>query len=417
MNNIWLVTTSYGIYSDSHTIRLSNMLGKLDREKFRLTLITLGPRFEHDIGDQIPRLDGVEFTNVPWAMRLIKCLASVPLAGRRLAWVANNVAYRVLIPDQFSGWHKLAERYSRELPEQPDVVISASGSPEAHLAACRIARQSKAKWIADFGDPWHFIDKVNRPKLSKRIEKLERQTVRVADALIFTTRNTLQIYREWLGEDAPAHMAVVPYGFDRDEIKAYPVRQHASPSIQFAHVGTAHTNDRNLIPFIRALADVQRSAEVQATGFLLAGRRSPAFDQEVAQQNIANAELHGKVAYQESLRLQAESDVLIIIGNFNGSQIPGKIFICLALELPILYVSQANPESDEALALLKSNQGVVIARNDERELGLAISHIVSNIQALKAGARERANSKLVQEFESRSLAATVERVISRLAEQ
>lgn len=415
MNNIWLVTTSYGTYSDSHTIRLSNMLGKIDREKFRLTLITPGPRPEHNIGDQIPRLDGVEFTNAPYVMRLIKCLASVPFAGRRLAWIANNVAYRVLIPDQFAGWHKVALRFSRQLPEQPDVVISASGSPEAHLAAYWIARQRKAKWIADFGDPWHFIDKVKRPMLGKRIEKLERQTVREADALIFTTRDTLQIYRDWLGKDAPAHMAVVPYGFDRDEIKAYPVRQHASPSIQFAHVGTAHTNDRNLIPFIRALANIQRSADIPATGFLLAGQRSPAFDQEVMQQNIANAVLHGKVAYQESLRLQAESDVLIIIGNFNGSQIPGKVFICLALELPILYVSQADPESDEALALLKPHQGVVIARNDERELSLAISHIVSNIQALKAGARERANSKLVQEFESRSLAATVESVISRLA--
>lgn len=417
MKNIWLVTTSYGTYSDSHTIRLSNMLGKLDREKFRLTLITPGPRPEHNTGDQIPRLDSVQYTNAPGAMRLIKSLASVPLAGRRLAWIANNVAYRVLIPDQFSGWHKVAQRFSRQLPEQPDLVISASGSPEAHLAARWISRQNNAKWIADFGDPWHFIDKVNRPALSKRIEKLERQTVREADALTFTTRDTLQIYRDWLGEDAPGHMAVVPYGFDRDEIKAYPVRQHASPSVQFAHVGTAHTNDRNLIPFIRALADVQRSGAVQPTGFLLAGRRSPAFDQEVAQQNIANAELHGKVAYQESLRLQAESDVLIIVGNINGSQIPGKVFICLALELPILYVSQADPESDEALALLKSHQGVVIARNDERELGQTITHIVSNIQALKAGARERANSKLVQEFESCSLAATVESVISRLAQE
>lgn len=417
MNNIWLVTTSYGAYSDSHTIRLSNMLGKLDREKFRVTLITPGPRPEHDIGDQIPRLDGVEYTRPPCAMRLIKCLASVPFAGRRLAWIANNVAYRVLIPDQFSGWHKLAERYSRELPERPDLVISASGSPEAHLAACRIARQSKAKWIADFGDPWHFIDKVNRPKLSKRIEKLERQTLREADALIFTTRDTLQIYRDWLGEDAPAQMAVVPYGFDEDEIKAYPVKERMSSSIQFAHVGTAHTNDRNLIPFIRALAYVQRSAEVRATGFLLAGRRSPVFDQEVAQQNIANTELHGKLSYRESLRLQAESDVLIVMGNFNGSQIPGKVFICLALELPILYISQADPESDEALALLTPQQGVVIARNDERELGLAISHIASHIQALKIGARERANSKMVQEFESRSLAATVESVVSRLAEK
>lgn len=417
MKNIWLVTTSYGAYSDSHTIRLSNMLGKLDREKFRLILITPGPHPEHDIGDQIPRLDGVQFTSAPFAMRLIKCLASVPFAGRRLAWVASNVAYRVLIPDQFSGWHKVAQRFSRKLPEKPDVVISASGSPEAHLAACLIARQTKAKWIADFGDPWHFIDKVNRPILSKRIEKLERQTVREADALIFTTRDTLQIYRDWLGEDAPVHMSVVPYGFDRDAIRAYPVRLHASPSIQFAHVGTAHTNDRNLIPFIRALADVQRSGEVQATGFLLAGRRSPAFDQEIAQQNIANAELHGQVAYQESLRLQAKSDVLIIIGNFNGSQIPGKVFICLALELPILYISQADPESDEALVLLKPHQGVVIARNDKRELTTAIGQIVSNIKEIKAGARERANSKLVQAFESRSLATTLESIMSRISEQ
>ena len=414
MNNIWLVTTSYGTYSDSHTIRLSNMLGKLDREKFNLTLIAPGPHPKQHIGDQIPRLDGVKLTPPPRAMRLIKYLASLPLAGRRLAWIANNVAYRALIPDQFAGWHKVVVRFSRQLPEKPDVGISASGSPEAHLAARWIARQSKAKWIADFGDPWHFIDKVKRPMLGKWIEMLERQTVREADALIFTTRDTLQIYRDWLGEDAPAHMSVVPYGFDRDEIKAYPVRQHALHSIQFAHVGTAHTNDRNLIPFIRALAEVQHSAEVHATGFLLAGQRSPAFDHEVTQQNIVNAVLHGKVAYQESLRLQAESDVLIIIGNFNGSQIPGKIFICLALGLPILYVSQAEPESDEALALLKPHQGVVIARNDERELSLAIRHIVSNIQALKAGAMERANSKLVDEFESRSLAATVESVISRL---
>lgn len=417
MNNIWLITSSFGIYSDSQTIRLSNMLGKLDRERFRLTLIAPGPPPEYDIDDQIPRLDGVEFTAPPFAMRLIKWLASVPLGGQRLAWIANNVAYRVLIPDQFSGWHKVAQRFTRQLLEKPDFVISASGSPEAHLAAFKIARESNAKWIADFGDPWHFIDKVNRPALSKRIEKLERQIVREADALTFTTRDTLQIYCDWLGEDAPPHMAVIPYGFDSDEIKAYPVRQHLSPLIQFAHVGTAHANDRNLIPFIRALADIQRSAEVQGTGFVLAGRRSPAFDQEIAQQNIANAKLYGKVSYKESLRLQAESDVLIIIGNFNGSQIPGKVFISLALELPILYVSQAEPESDEALALLKRHQGVVIARNNERELGLAISHIVSNFQTLKAAASERANSKPVQEFESQSLASKVEQIISRLAQQ
>ena len=73
---------------------------------------------------------------------------------------------------------------------------------------------------------------------------------------------------------------------------------------------------------------------------------------------------YGIVDYNTSLNLQLNADLNIIVGNYDGRQLPGKVFIGLSINVPILYLKQSGETYDEAYELLKQFESVYIINND-----------------------------------------------------
>lgn len=376
MTHIWLITTAFGENADSHTIRLDHMLANLDRRRFQVTLVT--PRCSNAAryAASIRTLDEIVLTDVPVLVRLIENAARVPTIGRRLAWILNNLFYKISLPDKFRGWSKIVLKKFEESSARPDLILSASGSCEAHIAGSKIRRAYGLPWIADLGDPWHFVERAVRPMFAERIKGLEEETLAHCDTIIVTTDSTKEMYEQWLGLTHGTRVCAIPYGFLQENIDQFKPDDKPEKVEFFCHVGTAHSTDRNLVPLIRALALVQRNGRHSAVGLILAGRRSPSFDEEVHKQALNNVQLFQTVTYQESIRLQCISRAIVIVGNRSGAQVPGKVYVALGINKPILYIAQCDESLDEALKVLRTYGSPVVCINDEASIYEALQEIL-----------------------------------------
>jgi glycosyltransferase involved in cell wall biosynthesis len=317
--------------------------------------------------------------------------------------VVSNLLYRFLFPDMHAGWDRLAAQTIDSLiqSERPDIVVSASGSPTAHIAAASIKRRLNIPWVADFGDPWTMIDRAHRPWFGWLSELVERRTVIYADHLVFTTADCANWYQDWLREDAPP-CTVLPYGYRQEDFPASRRCRRPHHCATFAHIGAAYQINRDLRPLIRAMARVQRKGTGLPVQLRVVGNHSRSFDREAHRLGLARYSATQRVSYEESMLEVDASDVIVIVGNREPLQIPGKVYPAIASGRPILYISQAPIDADPARALLAPLPGVVIASND---VGLedAVEQIRECLGDLTIEASRRADLPQVHEMEAGAL--------------
>ena len=126
---------------------------------------------------------------------------------------------------------------------------------------------------------------------------------------------------------------------------------------------------------------------------------------------IITSNILGKVSFYDSIQIMGNSQLNIIVGNFNGIQIPGKVFMCLSIPVPILYIAQTDSDSDEAMKYLSLFQGIVYCENNIESIRFQILNIVSNIDMLKKQSLERVKSDTLLKLEGVSLSTQLEEII------
>lgn len=408
---ILLLSTSFPPFADSHLIRLKMLFQELKPPDFELTVVAPGNAtvpiapFPHGNATR---------TSAP---PIIAALERVKARGwHRCAWLISNVGYRLAVPDAFGGWERIAADAADALPPF-DVIVSSSGSATAHVAADALRRRRRVPWLAEYGDPWHLVDRIHRPWVAPYSAFTERRVLRNASRVVFTTEATRAAYERWLGKSLPPAV-VLPYGFARADLQCGQAREGSGP-VTFAHVGTAHRGSRNLLPFIDALADFQERTDRDAAGLAIVGGHSVAFDRRAAQRGVAHARFEQVVPYNAALEAMAGCDVLVVIGNKVGLQIPGKVFLVIGSPKPVLYIRQQPEAEDPAVAMFGHLPGVVVAPNDRRALFSAITTLVRDIDFYRKAARDRAGSEEVAHYEataiSRQFRCVLEQVVSGVA--
>ena len=78
------------------------------------------------------------------------------------------------------------------MKENPVDVIISTGPPHSmHLIALKLRQKFNIKWIADFRDPWTFVDYYDQLKISKwadkKHHKLEASVLKNADKTVTVT--------------------------------------------------------------------------------------------------------------------------------------------------------------------------------------------------------------------------------------
>jgi glycosyltransferase involved in cell wall biosynthesis len=150
--------------------------------------------------------DGVAVTRLPRTptTRLLERL--LPPARRRA----------LAQPDADRWWWKRAARYIESACRPgPDDALVTFGQPMAdHRAGLAIKQRTGVRWIAHFSDPWADNPFVTDPAARARALVHERGVIEVADHLLFTSQETIDLVMAKYPAAWRAKASVLPHAFE-----------------------------------------------------------------------------------------------------------------------------------------------------------------------------------------------------------
>jgi glycosyltransferase involved in cell wall biosynthesis len=284
----------------------------------------------------------------------------VELAVRR----ASTIGRRLLLPDENVTWNATAipKAISIVRREGIDVVLTTSPPGSVHLVGAAVQKATGAKWVADLRDSIALHAHRSTEGLGARAKQKARSGVahlvaRQADAIV-TAAEAITV--ETLGLEPKGKVVTISNGCDFDDFAGLEYRR--ADRLRLTHAGSFF-GKRDPKPFLQALAD--SGIEDVTVRFL--GDFRPGDREFLAGLDLGDrVELIDYVPRRESLRLQRDSDALLLLipeaGGRGRGILSGKVFEYLAAERPILAV--VPPDGAAAELIRDTGAGVVAAPED-----------------------------------------------------
>jgi glycosyltransferase involved in cell wall biosynthesis len=201
----------------------------------------------------------------------------------------------------------------------------------------------RIKWIADLADP---ILAPYYPNFWKPIlRKIEKKVLEKADLILVTNSFLKKKYAKHAA--SKDKILIITQGFDLDFLTS---KKEISKNGKFtlAYTGSFYKGFREPKFLIEALKRLNFDFEFQ-----LAGRLEDFLSQfEPIKQKVKYL---GVLPHQEALKVQANSDVLIYLGNKLDAQVPGKFFEYLGSRRPVLCIVQ---NKEDPVAKIVRNLGI-----------------------------------------------------------
>lgn len=248
-----------------------------------------------------------------------------------------------------------------------DVIISASDPKSSHLIADRIFRKIpglNSTWIQYWGDPM-FHDITRKRDWRDGIVKYhERRLISKADRVIYASPLTLQKQRDTFPEFS--HKMDYASQVYAGELGSLPSSSNEQiKPISVGYFGAYRSTVRNIIPLYR----VAQGATFMLTICGATDLSLPSTD---------NVRIMNFVSYDESVRLEQDSDILVCICNLRGTQIPGKIYYYTAYQKPIIVVLDGEYK-DELRTYLASFERFILCDNNENSIRAAIAEAKTQV--------------------------------------
>ncbi len=284
-------------------------------------------------------------------------------------WVRGNV----FIPDAKRFWIKPArkalDRYLRE--QKVDALVSTGPPHTTHMIALSARVKHKIPWLADFRDPWTFVDYYDKLKLSKYADRrhhaLEREVINQAD-------KTVTVTWSWAEEFNQRHfkkqVEVITNGYDPadfEEGEAVTLDQ----SFTLTHIGSmnADRNPKILWPVLRELCN-EIPGFKQKLKIKLIGPVDSSILKAIEDFDLGGQLEHIKhLPHQEVIPHLQSSPVLLLplndTPNISGV-VPGKLFEYMGAKRPILCIGKT--DGDAARIINGANAGEVMGFNEQERL-------------------------------------------------
>lgn len=267
-------------------------------------------------------------------------------------------------PDANIGWVPYALKDVSPLLKswRPDLILASSPPPSGLLVARRLAHKLNVPWVADLRDLWTDHQYYMQPRGRKYVEqKLEDSVLSSASALVTVSEPLAETLRRKYSKPT----AVVLNGFDPGDYPAQPRERVADGSLSIVYTGVIYAGRQDPSPLFEALkllGDKARGVKVVFYGSFLAVAA-----ELVEQYGIEHlVEVKPPVAYQESLRLQSNADLLLLLlwtDKRERGVYTGKLFEYLGARRPILALG--GKENVAAELILKRGAGLVLAEPAE----------------------------------------------------
>jgi len=288
----------------------------------------------------------------------------------------RSLARRVLLPDSFVTWIPgatfAAIRAARRRANGESTVIVSSGAPfSAHIVGAVASAITRIPLVLDYGDPWVYEPGFPKRGLRLWLERgIERWVLRCASAVSFTTQATADLYRVKYRDVLPLPI-VLPMGFDESDFQIASdtaTETCSSGPIRFVYTGRLTREYRSLSTFASFLAHID-SLALTRDDILF---EFYGMEQARVEDELSEFVRKGLVIIKESVdhrifvRTLCDADGVLVFGNNNYIQVPGKIAQCIGARRPILYLPNVEDvDRDPSFEVLKRIivEGVFVCRN------------------------------------------------------
>ena len=263
---------------------------------------------------------------------------SNPLIAKGISVAGEVFAY----PDGMKYWHKPAFDKCCEIIENEEIsgIISSSFPITCHTIARDLKEKYDIPWIADLRDLWNLNPYVNHTFIRNHFEKkLELKTFENVDVLTTTT----PLARETLQSLHPQkRIEAVVSGYDPQDFTNIK-QSETSDKLRLMYAGSLYGGKRDpsiLFDALHQLIDEEKIEQDKiAIDFYGDTENLERLSEKYGLSPIVN--IHGRIAHEEVLQKQMNSDVLLLISWMNESEkmfIPGKVYEYMACKKPILSI-------------------------------------------------------------------------------
>ncbi len=263
-------------------------------------------------------------------------------------------------PDGQIGWYPYAIKAGKKLLDawKPDFIWGSSSPPTSFLIAKKLSKYYKVPWVADFRDLW--ADNHNAELYYSAIRrfidaKLEKRVLATASALITVSEPLADILKNKFTQP----VAVITNGYDLEDYPKPDENKEKNSEFNIVYTGMIYPKKEDFSPFFEALSLLGDDIKNIKINFY--GKGSHLIQKNAIQYGVADiVRYHDPVSYQESLRLQVNADLLLLLifdTNKERGALPVKLFEYLGARKPILLVGyQDCPAAD---IIRKLNRGCV----------------------------------------------------------
>jgi glycosyltransferase involved in cell wall biosynthesis len=268
-------------------------------------------------------------------------------------------------PDEQRGWIRFAVNALSNLnaKEKPDIILSTSPPASGHVIASRARQILNRPWVADLRDLW-TQNSWGVPRLLYPFHnRLEKKTLKMANALVTVSSPWAQS----LQKKYPAMpVYTITNGFDPEDFPSQP--RALTEYFSLTHTGRLYEGKRDPTILFEVLHDLVTEGVLSKDDIRVRFYGPPeswlaALVERYGLEEIV--ELGGMLSREESLRRQAESQLLVLLGWSDPretGQHTGKLFEYFGSARPILAVGGAVGVLTETLNETKT--GVHISDKD-----------------------------------------------------
>lgn len=296
-------------------------------------------------------------------------------------WVRGNV----FIPDAKRFWIKPASKaLMKYLGENHVDAILSTGPPHTtHIIAYNAKKKTNIPWLADFRDPWTFVDYYDKLRLSKYADKmhhrLERNVLNSADKTVTVTWSWAE---EFNSRKFDKEVEVITNGYDPADFENSG-NVEIDGCFTITHIGSmnADRNPKVLWPVLKELCK-ENSTFNERLKIKLIGPVDSSIFKSIAEQGLTNNLEHIKnLPHDEVIPHLQSSPVLLLplndTPNISGV-VPGKLFEYIGAKRPILCIGKT--DGDAARIIKGANAGEVFGFQEKNRLKKEIEKMFADFE-------------------------------------
>lgn len=360
--------------------------------------------------------------------KLEACLR-VPFSLKRHQRLTDSFAYRFhkqlwnrrnMAPDNYGVWKTaVLNQISRFMAANnylPDALVTFAQPFTDHLIGLELKHLYGLPWLAHFSDPW-VDNPFNRyDKQTKALNlTLERQVVKSADVLAFTSQETIDLVLAKYPAEWREKARVLPQCFDPSLFHYSTSKPDAKITIRYIGNFYGQRTAAPLIETLRLILNTEPNS-LNDVCFELIGISDPAAIRDAGGDTLPPGllNIYPSVEYQESLRLMSTADGLLIIDAPADVSVflPSKLVDYIGAGRPVLGLTPPGT----AAKLIRQLDGNVADPSDTQAMNNAMRHFIDLLKQRRTNADPEpwGTRELRVRFEASRVAESFEAMLREL---